>query len=523
MAKKEKTTFVCQQCGYESPTWMGQCICGAWNSFVEEKVVPAAAAQADPRRRSSRTSSPSRLNEVGVREYKRIDTGIGEFNRVLGGGLVRGSLVLISGEPGIGKSTIIIQAAANIASRGGKVLYVSGEESDEQIKLRADRVCGRLSDNLFVLPETNIENVEAVCDSVRPDFLIIDSIQTTYSAELDSAPGSVSQVRACGNELMKIGKTGNVSVLIVAHVTKSGDLAGPKTVEHLVDCVLNFSGERDQELRILRSFKNRFGTTSEIGAFTMGEGGLQEVRDVSGTFLESGAGSCEGSVTAAVYEGSRPVMFEVQALVTPANVGFARRTAVGADNARLSMILAVLEKKAGLQLINQDVYVNVVGGLRPEGTSVDLAVALAIYSSYKSVAAAAKTLAIGEIGLTGDLRAVRNADKIYAEAARLGYEKVIMPISNARALTGQGGGQGAHAGGSRRTAARPTVAAVSAPPAPPTVGAGLAAPAAAAVSGGTSAAAAPASGVGGPAAGIAPACRILGVRNVREAMTAFGR
>lgn len=432
MAKKAKTVFVCQECGYESPTWMGQCICGAWNSFVEEKQQAPAAE--DTRRRAAKTVQPARLKEVGAREYQRINTGLGEFNRVLGGGLVRGSLVLISGEPGIGKSTIIIQAAANIARSGRNVLYVSGEESDEQIKMRADRVCGELPDNLFVLPETNMESIETICEKTRPDFLIIDSIQTMYSEEMDSAPGSVSQVRLCGNKLMKIGKTGNIPILIVAHVTKSGDLAGPKTVEHLVDCVLNFSGERDQELRILRSFKNRFGTTSEIGAFTMGESGLLEVSDISGTFLESNAGEAEGSVTAAIYEGSRPVMFEVQALVTPANVGFARRTAVGADNTRLSMILAVLEKKAGLKLINQDVYVNIVGGLRPEGTAVDLAIALAIYSSYSNRPSAAKTLAIGEIGLTGDLRAVRNADKIFHEAARLGYEKVIMPRSNLKQI-----------------------------------------------------------------------------------------
>jgi DNA repair protein RadA/Sms len=233
---------------------------------------------------------------------------------------------------------------------------------------------------------------------------------------------------------MKIGKTNNVPVFIVAHVTKSGDLAGPKTVEHLVDCVLNFSGERDQELRILRSFKNRFGNTSEIGAFIMAESGLEEVRDISGTFLENKTENVEGSVTAAIYEGSRPVMFEVQSLVTPANIGFARRTAVGADNTRLSMILAVLEKKAGLQLINQDVYVNIVGGLKPDGVSIDLAIAMAIYSSYKNVAAGKKTLAIGEIGLTGDLRPVRFADKIVKEAARMGYERVILPVSNLKSI-----------------------------------------------------------------------------------------
>lgn len=427
MAKKNKSVFVCQECGYESPTWMGQCICGAWNSFVEEAPAPAAE---DSRRRGGSGVRPSKLNEIGGKDYTRIDTRIGELNRVLGGGLVKGSLVLISGEPGIGKSTIIIQAAANIAGAGNKVLYVSGEESEEQIKMRADRVCGSIPDGLLVMPETNLENVEAACHNIKPEFLIIDSIQTMYTEELDSAPGSVSQVRACGNKLMKIGKTGDIPIFIVAHVTKSGDLAGPKTVEHLVDCVLNFSGERDQELRILRSFKNRFGTTSEIGAFTMAETGLVEVRDISGTFIENRGQESEGSVTASVYEGSRPVMFEVQALVTPANIGFARRTAVGTDNTRLSMILAVLEKKAGLQMINQDVYVNIVGGLKPEGTSVDLAVALAIYSSYKGVTAPVRTLAIGEIGLTGDLRGVRNADKIVKEAARMGYRRIILPASN---------------------------------------------------------------------------------------------
>lgn len=432
MAKKSKTVFVCQECGYESPTWMGQCICGAWNSFVEEKALPPV--KEDSRRRTSEGAKPARLKEVGTREYKRIDTRIGELNRVLGGGLVKGSLVLISGEPGIGKSTIIIQTASNIAKTGQKVLYVSGEESEEQIKMRADRVCGEVPESLFVLPETNIENVEAACQNINPAFLIIDSIQTMYSDELDSAPGSVSQVRICGNKLMKIGKTGNIPIFIVAHVTKSGDLAGPKTVEHLVDCVLNFSGERDQELRIMRSFKNRFGTTSEIGAFMMAESGLEEVRDISGTFLEGKTEETEGSITAAVYEGSRPVMFEVQALVTPANIGFARRTAVGADNTRLSMILAVLEKKVGLQLINQDVYVNIAGGLKPEGTSADLAVALAIYSSHKSVAAKKKTLAIGEIGLTGDLRAARYSDKIVKEAARMGYERIILPVFNANSI-----------------------------------------------------------------------------------------
>ncbi len=471
--KKTKTVFVCQECGFESAQWMGKCICGAWNSFVEEKVLPEPAggaagiggtagagglgAAGDVRRRTSATATPSKLKTVGAANYERVDTGIGELNRVLGGGLVQGSLVLISGEPGIGKSTLIIQTAANIARSEGTVLYVSGEESEEQIKMRADRVCttrnpqtGQLEagipEDLYILAETNMENVETVCETLKPKFLIIDSIQTMYSAAIDSAPGSVSQVRMCGNQLMRIGKSWNVPIFIVAHVTKSGDLAGPKTMEHMVDCVLNFTGERDHEFRILRAFKNRFGTTSEIGAFTMEAGGLMELTDISGTFLENREDKLEGSVATAVYEGSRPVMFEIQALVSPANVGFARRTSVGIDNTRLNMILAVLEKKAGLQLLNQDVYINVAGGMRPEGTSPDLAVALAIYSSYNSVAAKKKTLAIGEVGLTGELRSVQNTEKIWKEAERMGYEQVIMPARNAEKLqlpagsTGKGSG-----------------------------------------------------------------------------------
>ncbi len=402
MAKKAKTVYVCQECGYESSKWVGQCICGAWNTMVEEKIVETPAN--DSRRRASAGARPSKLKEIGAAgDYIRIDTGIGELNRVLGGGLVKGSLTLISGEPGIGKSTMIIQAAANLAKSLGTVLYVSGEESEAQIKMRADRVCGTLSENLYILAETNMENIVAACDNLKPRFLIIDSIQTMYTQTLDSVPGSVSQVRDVGNQLMKLGKTGDIPVFIVAHVTKNGELAGPKIVEHLVDCVLNFTGERDHDLRILRVFKNRFGTTSEIGAFQMEEGGLREIQNLSATFLESTAVQSEGSVITAVYEGTRPVLFEIQALTAPANVGFARRTAVGVDHQRLSMILAVLEKKAGMTMINQDVYVNVVGGMRPDSTSIDLGVALAVYSSMRGVVCGKRTMAIGEVGLTGDL------------------------------------------------------------------------------------------------------------------------
>jgi DNA repair protein RadA len=438
MAKKAKSVYVCQECGYETPRWLGQCICGAWNSFVEEKVVDVK--EDDARRRSGITSADgnkskaSKLNVIGSAEYKRIDTGIGELNRVLGGGIVKGSLTLISGEPGIGKSTIIIQAANHIAKTVGRVLYVSGEESEEQIKMRADRVCGEIDDNLFILAETNMENIMAVCETLKPEFVIIDSIQTMYTVDIDSAPGSVSQVRSCGNLLMKIGKSWSIPVFIVAHVTKNGELAGPKIVEHLVDCVLHFMGERNHELRIMRAFKNRFGTTSEIGAFSMEEAGLKEIHDISASFLDSKGIKPEGSVVSAIYEGSRPVFMEIQALTVASNVGFARRTSIGIDNQRLAMLLAVLDRKAGINTISQDVYVNVVGGLKPDSTSVDLGVALAVYSSVKNIRCGYRLIAFGEIGLTGELRSVSNADKIIAEASRMGYEKVIMPKKNAAKL-----------------------------------------------------------------------------------------
>lgn len=447
MAKKGKTVFVCQECGYESAKWMGRCICGAWNSMVEEKQIDFNAE--DKRRRTGGSSSsngakrgysksvkPSRLSRIVSGETNRIDTGIGELNRVLGGGLVPGSLTLISGEPGIGKSTIIIQAAAHIAASRGTVLYVSGEESEQQIKIRADRVCTELSDNLYILSETNIDVIAEVCQQIEPVFLIIDSIQTMYTSDIDSAPGSVSQVRSCGNELMRLGKMHGIPVFIVAHVTKSGDLAGPRIVEHMVDCVLSFTGDRSHEMRILRAQKNRFGTTSEIGAFEMGQEGLSEIENLSGTLLEEMERDSEGAVVTAVYEGTRPLVLEVQALTSPANIGFARRTALGVDNSRLSMILAVLEKKMGLKLANQDVYVNIVGGIRPEGTYTDLAVAMAVYSSYRARPFGSGTLAFGEIGLTGDLRAVQNGEKILREAGHLGFERVVLPIRNAERLKG---------------------------------------------------------------------------------------
>lgn len=443
MAKKtNKTVFVCQECGNESPKWMGRCICGAWNSMVEEKVIDLD--HADKRRRTSVSASkgtsgikagkPRKLVSVASGETDRIDTGIGELNRVLGGGLVQGSLTLISGEPGIGKSTIIMQAAAHIAETKGTVLYVSGEESEEQIKMRADRICQSLSENLYILAETNMENIAEICKELEPKFLIIDSIQTMYTADLDSAPGSVSQVRACGNELMRVGKMNSIPIFIVAHVTKSGELAGPRIVEHMVDCVLSFTGDRSHEMRILRAQKNRFGTTSEIGAFEMAESGLMEIENLSGTLMEEMDSCNEGAVITAVYEGTRPLVLEVQALVSNAGAGFPRRTAIGIDQSRLNMIIAVLEKKAGINLSGQDIYVNIVGGIRPEGTYTDLAVAMAIYSSCTGKVLGSDTLVVGEIGLTGDLRAIQNSEKILREATHLGFEKIVLPVRNAEHL-----------------------------------------------------------------------------------------
>ena len=433
MAKKQKTVYICTECGNESNGWQGQCsFCGAWNSIVEQKVAPAPKESDDTRRRVTPLARPVPLSEVGTQSYSRIHSGSRELDRVLGDGIVLGSLILISGEPGIGKSTLIVQVANHIAGTYGKVLYVSGEESEEQVKLRADRVCGKISENLYIFPETNLENVLAHCENLQPCFVIIDSIQTVYSGGIDSVAGSVSQIRTCSNLLMNFAKTKNVPVMIVAHVTKSGELAGPKTIEHMVDCVLQFNGERDRDLRVLRSLKNRFGTTEEIGAFRMGPEGMKEETDLSGSLLENPDVQEEGSLVSAIYEGSRPVFFEIQALVSPSNVGFARRTALGIDQNRLNMILAVLEKKAGISLLNYDVYVNVVGGMRPDSTATDLAVALAIFSSFRGKCAAAKTIAIGEIGLTGNLRSVRNAEKIAAEAVRLGYEKIILPKKNSK-------------------------------------------------------------------------------------------
>ena len=432
---KSKSIFICQQCGYESLKWLGKCpSCNSWNSFTEEikeKNVPEKIQV-----HINSDEMPRKITEIKSGEKQRLSTGLNELDRVLGGGLVRGSLTLISGDPGIGKSTLLLQSASNIATKYGKVLYVSGEESEEQIKIRGDRL-GVKSDSLYIVSETNLDKAEAFINEIKPQFVIIDSIQTMYRDSITSAPGSVSQVRECSNQIMRIGKNNDISFFIVAHVTKQGELAGPRVLEHMVDTVLSFEGERTEEFRILRTMKNRFGTTSEIGVFEMGEEGLIEVTDPSRMFLEDTSYNQEGSVVIGIMEGTRPILVEIQALVTKTNSPMPRRTAVGLDNQRLNLILAVLEKKLKIQFYNNDVYVNVVGGLSLEGTISDLGVALALISSINTrPIKLEKSIIVGEVGLTGEIRPVNSIDRLVKEAEKMGFEKVVLPNRNKEKIKG---------------------------------------------------------------------------------------
>lgn len=426
---KVKSIFVCQQCGYESPKWMGKCpSCGSWNSMTEE--IRSQDTKSRGTGVSMTSSKPRTINEIKSSEYDRMDTGINELNRVLGGGLVRGSLTLISGAPGIGKSTLLLQSASNIASKHGKVLYVSGEESEEQIKMRADRLNVN-TDQLFIVSETNLDAVKEHIENTEPSFVIIDSIQTLFKSDISSAPGSVSQVREAANDIMRIGKGNNIAFFIVAHVTKQGELAGPRVLEHMVDTVLSFEGERTQEFRILRTVKNRFGTTSEIGVFEMRGEGLLEVVNPSAAFLEESQYQKEGSVVIGVMEGTRPILVEIQALVSQTNAPMPRRTAVGVEMSRVNLVLAVLEKKLKIPFYNCDVYINVVGGLDIEGTYGDLGMALALISSVKSKEAKLENmLVVGEIGLTGEVRPVAFCDRIVNEGKKMGFKNFIIPSRN---------------------------------------------------------------------------------------------
>lgn len=424
---KAKNVFVCQACGYEAPKWLGKCPgCGAWNSLVEEQRAPEFGRAVT----ISSGNKPKSIINIKSGEYERYNTGIAELNRVLGGGLVKGSLTLISGDPGIGKSTLLLQTAHNIAKNYGRVLYVSGEESEEQIKMRGDRLEVTASE-LYVISETNMDIIEQHIDDLQPIFVIVDSIQTLFKSSITSAPGSVSQVRECSSDLMRLAKTRNIPFFIVAHVTKQGELAGPRVLEHMVDAVLSFEGERTEDFRILRTVKNRFGTTSEIGVFEMANIGLREITDPSRVFLEESSISQEGAVVIGVMEGTRPILVEIQALVSETRAPMPRRTAVGIENSRLSLILAVLEKKMRIPFYNCDVYVNVVGGLNIDGTFGDLGLALALISSLKGKELnLERALIVGELGLTGEVRPVAYCDRLVNEGIKMGFKNVIIPYRN---------------------------------------------------------------------------------------------
>lgn len=422
---------MCQNCEYHSPKYLGRCPnCGAWSSFVEE--VEAAEVKHARVSLTGEKTRPMKLAEVTSIDVNRTKTEMDEFNRVLGGGVVPGSLVLIGGDPGIGKSTLLLQVSTQL-SHQGTVLYVSGEESAEQIKLRAERL-GDIDSEFYLYAETNMQNIRTEIEKIKPDFLIIDSIQTVMSPEISSVQGSVSQVREVTAELMQLAKTNNIATFIVGHMTKEGTLAGPRTLEHMVDTVLYFEGERQHTFRILRAVKNRFGSTNEIGIFEMQSGGLVEVVNPSEVFLEERLDGATGSSIVVTMEGTRPILAEVQALVTPTMFGNAKRTTTGLDFNRASLIMAVLEKRAGLLLQNQDAYLKSAGGVKLDEPAIDLAVAVAIASSYKDLPTNPQECFIGEIGLTGEIRRINRIEQRINEAAKLGFTKVYAPKNSLNGL-----------------------------------------------------------------------------------------
>ncbi|MDR2515616.1 MAG: DNA repair protein RadA [Christensenellaceae bacterium] len=433
MPKKPKSVFVCSACGYESARWLGQCPgCSAWNTLEESAVIEEPKALAGRRAAIRQPSGVApTLPEIDDAWEERARSGIGELDRVLGGGMVRGSLVLIGGDPGIGKSTLLLQAAALYAGQGGRVLYVSGEESARQIKMRAKRL-GITGGNLHVLSETNIEEIEAQAQALSPDFLIVDSIQTVFVPGRPSAPGSVSQVREATNVLMRLAKQSGVSVFLVGHVTKEGALAGPRVLEHMVDAVLYFEGERHQEYRILRAAKNRFGSVNEIGVFRMLQSGMEEVENPSEFLLSGRLEGAAGSAVAVSMEGSRPVLVDIQALIAQTPFPAPRRQAYGFDASRVALLLAVLEKRAGFTLYNMDAYVNVAGGLELDEPAVDLPVAMAVASSVKNAPIPPSWAFIGEIGLSGEIRAVGQMERRLMECKRMGFAHVVIPEGNRR-------------------------------------------------------------------------------------------
>jgi DNA repair protein RadA/Sms len=439
---KRKTKFICQECGYESPKWMGKCPgCGQWNKMVEEVEVTGGArrgAFAHSQTGSNQLTKPMKINAIEMENEPRIMTDLNELNRVLGGGVVKGSLVLIGGDPGIGKSTLLLQVSSQLANKGNSVLYISGEESLRQTKLRAERL-SISSENLLVYSETNLEEINRTIEGENPSFVIIDSIQTIFHPEVTSAPGSVSQVRECTSELMRIGKTKGIAIFIVGHVTKEGSIAGPRLLEHMVDTVLYFEGERHHTYRILRAVKNRFGSTNEMGIFEMKEFGLEEVENPSEIFLEERSRGASGSTVVASMEGTRPVLVEIQALISPTSFGNPRRMATGIDHNRVPLLMAVLEKRVGMLLANQDAYLKVAGGVKLDEPAIDLAIAVSIASSFRDRPTRPTDCIIGEVGLTGEVRRVSRIEQRVQEAAKLGFERVILPANNLSGWTGPKG------------------------------------------------------------------------------------
>ena len=430
--KKSKTSFFCQHCGYMSPKWLGKCpSCSGWNCFAEELVTePDSVSRAD----RVFGGKPMPIFDIPAVEGERTSTGIVEVDRVLGGGIVSGSAILIGGEPGIGKSTLMLQVMKNLAMGGRKVLYVSGEESASQIKLRADRI-GAQAKDLLVLVEVSLEKILEQIRKTEPAMVVIDSVQTVYSSDLMSAPGSVGQVREASSRLILAAKKSSIPVFLVGHVTKDGSIAGPKVLEHMVDTVLYFEGDSGHAYRIVRSMKNRFGPANEIGVFEMRDRGLQEVPNPSAFFLAERPENAPGSVVLASLEGTRPILVEIQALVSQSNLGMPRRTAIGVDHNRVSLLVAVLDKICGLHLGGSDIFLNVAGGVRVEEPAVDLAVVSAMASSFLDRPVDTRTVVLGEVGLTGEVRAISQIDIRVKEAARLGFNRCIVPETNIASLT----------------------------------------------------------------------------------------
>ena len=433
MAKGKTTAFFCQNCGYESAKWMGQCpACREWNTFVEEPVVKTTGTKTSAAAGSTRRmqlQEPSRLVSIKPQENLRISTGMEELDRVLGGGIVTGSLVLVGGDPGIGKSTLLLQVCKTLANRGKKVLYISGEESAQQIKIRADRV-GEAGDDLLILCETNLEQIFVQTKNVQPDLLIIDSIQTIYTEVVESSPGSVSQVRECSAAILKYAKESGTPVLLIGHINKEGSIAGPKVLEHIVDTVLQFEGDQHYMYRILRSIKNRFGSTAELGIYEMRQDGLREVSNPSELLLTQNHEGLSGVAIAAAIEGIRPFLIETQALVSSAVYGTPQRSATGFDLRRMNMLLAVLEKRAGFKLVQKDVFLNIAGGLKVNDPAIDLAVISAILSSSLDISIEPGISMCGEVGLSGEIRPVNRIEQRILEAEKLGFSRIIIPHNN---------------------------------------------------------------------------------------------